>query len=128
MIGKTMISNLQDKYEQLSPSQKEILAGYGLRQVKHFVEISLPMIEQELPADCVVQGINAEGKMQAIHPQTQQSYVWISDQQWQARPNASSKIDVKEDFIAVWEIFNLQAYELIDLSHIHRDFLETQQV
>ncbi len=41
---------------------------------------------------------------------------------------ASSKIDLKEDFIAVWEIFNLQAYELIDLSHIHRDFLETQQV
>ena len=72
MIGKTMISNLQDKYEQLSPSQKEIFAGYGLRQVKHFVEISLPMIEQELPADCVVQGINAEGKMQAIHLQTQQ--------------------------------------------------------
>ena len=40
MIGKTMISNLQEKYEQLSPSQKEIFAGYGLRQVKHFVEIS----------------------------------------------------------------------------------------
>lgn len=128
MIGKTMISNLQVKYDQLSPSQKEIFAGYGLRQVKHFVEISLPMIEQELPAHCQVQGINAEGKMQAINPQTQQSYLWISDQQWQERPNSASKIDLKEDFLAVWKVFNLQAYELIDLSHIHRDFLETQQV
>lgn len=128
MIGKTMISNLQEKYDQLSPNQKEIFAGYGLRQVKHFVEISLPMIEQELPAHCQVQGINAEGKMQAINPQTQQSYLWISDQQWQERPNSASKIDLKEDFLAVWEVFNLQAYELIDLSHIHRDFLETQQV
>ncbi|AVH50740.1 hypothetical protein [Acinetobacter sp. SWBY1] len=123
-----MISNLQEKYDQLSPSQKEIFAGYGLRQVKHFVEISLPMIEQELPAHCQVQGINAEGKMQAINLQTQQSYLWISDQQWQERPNSANKIDLKEDFLAVWEIFNLQAYELIDLSHIHRDFLETQQV
>ena len=128
MIGKTMISNLQEKYDQLSPSQKEIFAGYGLRHVKHFVEISLPMIEQELPAHCQVQGINAEGKMQAINPQTQQSYLWISDQQWQERPNSASKIDLKEDFLAVWKVFNLQAYELIDLSHIHRDFLETQQV
>ena len=44
-----MISDIQDKYDQLSPEQKEIFAGYGLRQVKHFVEISLPNIEPSLP-------------------------------------------------------------------------------
>ena len=34
-----MIPDLRKKYEQLSKDQKDIFAGYGLRQVKHFVEI-----------------------------------------------------------------------------------------
>ena len=118
-----MISNLQEKYEQLSPSQKEIFAGYGLRQVKHFVEISLPMIEQELPADCLVQGINAEGKVQAVNTETQEVYLWISDQQWQAAKIASNRVDLKEDFLEVWKIFDLQNQDSIELSHVHRDFL-----
>ena len=37
----------------------------------------------------------------------------------------SENIDLKEDAIAVWEIFGLEQYELIDLSHVHRDFLES---
>ena len=40
-----MISDIQAKYDQLSSAQKDIFAGYGLRQVKHFVEISLANIE-----------------------------------------------------------------------------------
>ena len=128
MIGKTMISNLQDKYEQLSPSQKEIFAGYGLRQVKHFVEISLPNIEPALPENTHVQGINAEGKVQAVNSETKETYLWISDLQWQERPITMVNVDLKEDFLEIWKIFNLQAYELIDLSHIHRDFLENQLV
>ena len=128
MIGKTMISNLQDKYEQLSPSQKEIFAGYGLRQVKHFVEISLPNIEPSLPENTHVQGINAEGKLQAVNSETKETYLWISDLQWQERPITMVNVDLKEDFLEIWKIFNLQAYELIDLSHIHRDFLENQLV
>lgn len=121
-----MIAEIQEKYQQLSPRQKEIFAGYGLRQIKHFVEISLPKLEVALPEKTSVQGINSEGKAQAIHAQTQQTYLWISDQQWQARPVARGEIDMKEDFIMVWKIFNLSHYNLIDLSHIHRDFLVSQ--
>lgn len=120
-----MILDIQEKYDQLSSTQKEIFAGYGLRQVKHFVEISLPKIEAVLPEGAQVQGINAEGKVQAINPETHQTYLWISDLQWQERPIAIVNIDLKEDAIAVWEKFNLEQYELIDLSHIHRDFLES---
>ncbi len=120
-----MISDVQEKYDQLSPAQKEIFAGYGLRQVKHFVEISLPKIEAALPEGAQVQGINAEGKVQAINPATKQTYLWISDLNWQERPIATENIDLKEDAIAVWEIFGLEQYELIDLSHVHRDFLES---
>ena len=126
MIGETMIAGILEKYDQLTAAQKEIFAGYGLRQVKHFVEISLPNIEPVLPAHAHVQGINSEGKVQAINDVTQQTYLWISDLQWQERPIATSNVDLKEDFLAVWEIFNLQAYDLIDLSHIHRDFLHNQ--
>lgn len=122
-----MISDIQEKYEKLSAKQKEIFAGYGLRQVKHFVEISLPKIEAVLPKGAFVQGINAEGKVQAINANTQQTYIWISDLQWQERPIAIEKVDLKEDLIAVWEKFGLQQYELIDLSHVHRDFLENIQ-
>ncbi|MFH7767461.1 hypothetical protein [Acinetobacter sp. BSP-28] len=121
-----MITGILEKYDQLTPAQKEIFAGYGLRQVKHFVEISLPNIEPVLPAHAHVQGINAEGKVQAINDVTKQTYLWISDLQWQERPIATSNVDLKEDFLAVWKIFNLQAYDLIDLSHIHRDFLHNQ--
>ena len=78
-----MISDIQVKYDQLSPKQKEIFAGYGLRQVKHFVEISLPQIEPSLPENAYVQGVNANGKVQALNPDTQQAYLWISDLQWQ---------------------------------------------
>ena len=120
-----MISDVQEKYDQLSPAQKEIFAGYGLRQVKHFVEISLPKIEAALPEGAQVQGINAEGKVQAINPVTKQTNLWISDLNWQERPIATENIDLKEDAIAVWEIFGLEQYELIDLSHVHRDFLES---
>lgn len=120
-----MILDVQEKYDQLSPAQKEIFAGYGLRQVKHFVEISLPKIEAVLPEGAQVQGINAEGKVQAINTATKQTYLWISDLNWQERPIAIENIDLKEDAIAVWEIFGLEQFELIDLSHVHRDFLES---
>ena len=118
-----MIPKIQEKYDQLSPAQKGIFAGYGLRQIKHFVEISLPKIEAVLPEGAYVQGIKAEGKVQAIHPIHQKTYIWISDLQWQERPIHENNIDLKEDAIAIWEIFNLKTYALIDLSHIHRDFL-----
>lgn len=123
-----MISDIQVKYEQLSAKQKEIFAGYGLRQVKHFVEISLPNIEAVLPEGALVQGVNAEGKVQAIDAIHNRSYIWISDLHWQERPILSSNIDFKEDFISIWNIFGLEKYQLIDLSHIHRDFLDQQQV
>ncbi|MGE8562600.1 MAG: hypothetical protein ACN6NM_02250 [Acinetobacter bohemicus] len=122
------MKNIEQKYAQLTEAQKEIFAGYGLRQVKHFVEISLPNIEPALPENTHVQGINAEGKVQAVNSETKETYLWISDLQWQERPITMVNIDLKEDFLEIWKIFNLQAYELIDLSHIHRDFLENQLV
>ncbi|MGB8484533.1 MAG: hypothetical protein WCD61_13530 [Acinetobacter bohemicus] len=124
----TEMKNIEQKYAQLTEAQKEIFAGYGLRQVKHFVEISLPNIEPALPENTHVQGINAEGKVQAVNSETKETYLWISDLQWQERPITMFNIDLKEDFLEIWKIFNLQAYELIDLSHIHRDFLENQLV
>ena len=117
------MNNIEQKYAQLTAAQKDIFAGYGLRQVKHFVEISLPNIEPSLPENTQVQGVNAEGKVQAINLDTQQVYIWISDLQWQECQVKAMHIDLKEDILKIWEIFNLQAYELIDLSHIHRDFL-----
>jgi hypothetical protein len=117
------MTNIEQKYAQLTAAQKDIFAGYGLRQVKHFVEISLPNIEPSLPENTQVQGVNAEGKVQAINLDTQKVYIWISDLQWQERQVKAMHIDLKEDILKIWEIFNLQAYELIDLSHIHRDFL-----
>lgn len=122
------MKSIEQKYAQLTEAQKEIFAGYGLRQVKHFVEISLPNIEPALPENTHVQGINAEGKVQAVNSETKESYLWISDLQWQERPITMVNVDLKEDFLEIWKIFNLQAYELIDLSHIHRDFLENQMV
>ena len=122
------MKNIEQKYAKLTEAQKEIFAGYGLRQVKHFVEISLPNIEPALPENTHVQGINAEGKVQAVNSETKETYLWISDLQWQERPITMFNIDLKEDFLEIWKIFNLQAYELIDLSHIHRDFLENQLV
>lgn len=122
------MKNIEQKYAQLTEAQKEIFAGYGLRQVKHFVEISLPNIEPSLPENTHVQGINAEGKLQAVNSETKETYLWISDLQWQERPITMVNVDLKEDFLEIWKIFNLQAYELIDLSHIHRDFLENQMV
>ncbi|OTG99005.1 hypothetical protein B9T30_10350 [Acinetobacter sp. ANC 4973] len=124
----TEMKNIEQKYAQLTEAQKEIFAGYGLRQVKHFVEISLPNIEPSLPENTHVQGINAEGKVQAVNSESKETYLWISDLQWQERPIIMINVDLKEDFLEIWKIFNLQAYELIDLSHIHRDFLENQLV
>jgi len=123
-MGTDMIPNLQEKYALLSDSQKDIFAGYGLRQIKHFVEISLPTIEAVLPEGAIVQGINAEGKMQAYNPETGQYYLWISDLQWQTTQRASQAVDLKEDALEIWNIFDLKSYELIELSHVHRDFLQ----
>ena len=120
--------DIQKKYEQLNTAQKEIFAGYGLRQVKHFVEISLPKIEPSLPENTFVQGVNANGKVQALNTNTQKAFLWISDLQWQEIQSPTVSFDSKQDFLAVWNIFNLSKYELIDLSHIHRDFLEKQWV
>lgn len=119
-----MIPELEQKYKQLTDAQKEIFKGYGLRQIKHFVEFSLPKIEATLPQEGKVLGINAEGKVQAVNTVTNQTYLWISDQQWQAAQTVSNHIDLKEDFIEIWQVLELKNQDLIDLSHIHRDFLE----
>lgn len=118
-----MIPELEQKYKQLTDAQKEIFKGYGLRQIKHFVEFSLPKIEVTLPQEGKVLGINAEGKVQAVNTATNQTYLWISDQQWQAAQTVSNHIDLKEDFIEIWQVLELKNQDLIDLSHIHRDFL-----
>ncbi|BAP38125.1 hypothetical protein ACNPQK_04900 [Acinetobacter guillouiae] len=118
-----MIPELEQKYKQLTDAQKEIFKGYGLRQIKHFVEFSLPKIEATLPQEGKVLGINAEGKVQAVNTATNQTYLWISDQQWQAAQTVSNHIDLKEDFIEIWQVLELKNQDLIDLSHIHRDFL-----
>ena len=99
MTGESMIAGILEKYDQLTDAQKEIFAGYGLRQVKHFVEISLPNIEPVLPAGAHVQGINSEGKVQAINDVTHQTYLCISYMQWQERPIATSNLDLKEYFL-----------------------------
>ncbi|MEK5751035.1 hypothetical protein V3519_03205 [Acinetobacter variabilis] len=123
-MDTAIIPDIQQKYAQLSPAQKDMFAGYGLRQIKHFVEISLPTIEAVLPEDAIVQGINAEGKIQAYNPETDQYYLWISDLQWQTTQRASKAVDLKEDALEIWNIFDLKSYELIELSHVHRDFLQ----
>ncbi|EXA68804.1 hypothetical protein J504_0014 [Acinetobacter baumannii 348935] len=123
-MDTAIIPDIQQKYAQLSPAQKDMFAGYGLRQIKHFVEISLPTIEAVLPEGAIVQGINAEGKMQAYNPETDQYYLWISDLQWQTTQRASKAVDLKEDALKIWNIFDLKSYELIELSHVHRDFLQ----
>ncbi|MFH7347497.1 hypothetical protein L1A45_02505 [Acinetobacter variabilis] len=123
-MDTAIIPDIQQKYAQLSPAQKDMFAGYGLRQIKHFVEISLPTIEAVLPEGAIVQGINAEGKMQAYNPETDQYYLWISDLQWQTTQRASKAVDLKEDALEIWNIFDLKSYELIELSHVHRDFLQ----
>ena len=118
-----MIPELEQKYKQLTQAQKDIFKGYGLRQIKHFVEFSLPKIEATFSQAGKILGINAEGKVQAINTNTNQVYLWISDQQWQAAKAVSNHIDAKEDFIEIWKSLDLEHQELIDLSHIHRDFL-----
>ena len=121
-----MTPELEQKYLQLSDVQKEIFKGYGLRQVKHFVELSIPKVEHCLPEGAVVVGVNTEGRVQAVNADTQQIYLWISDQQWQETKKQSAHIDLKQDFIQIWQLFELQNIDLIDLSHIHRDFLQTR--
>ncbi|OTG83675.1 hypothetical protein [Acinetobacter sp. ANC 4648] len=117
------MNNIQQKYEQLTAAQKEIFRGYGLRQIKHFVELSLPKIESCLPEHAIVLGLNLNGQVQAVNQLTQQIYLWISDQQWKESQIQSSHIDLKQDFIQIWKTFDLEKQDLIELSHIHRDFL-----
>ncbi|OTG65409.1 hypothetical protein [Acinetobacter silvestris] len=117
------MNNIKQKYEQLTEAQKEIFRGYGLRQIKHFVELSLPKIESCLPEHSIVLGLNLDGRVQAVNQLTQQIYLWISDQQWQEGGVQLSQIDLKEDFIQIWKTFDLENQDLIELSHIHRDFL-----
>ena len=60
--------------------------------------------------------------MQAYNPEADQYYLWISDLQWQTTQRASQAVDLKEDALEIWNIFDLKSYELIELSHVHRDF------
>ena len=105
------MTNIEQKYAQLTAAQKDIFAGYGLRQVKHFVEISLPNIEPSLPENTQVQGVNAEGKVQAINLDTQQVYIWISDLQWQERQVKAMHIDLKEDILKITTIPNAPEWQ-----------------
>ena len=119
----SVINNIEQKYEQLTYAQKEIFRGYGLRQIKHFVEFSLPKIERCLPESAIVLGLNSEGKLQAENQITHQMYVWISDQQWKKSQIQTNPIDLTQDFIQIWKTFELAHQDLVQLSHIHRDFL-----
>ena len=120
------MQEIEQKFEQLTAAQKDIFQGYGLRQVKHFIEYALPQVEAILPQSAMVQGINAYGQIQAFDPVNEQSYVW-EETMWYVS-STSGSLDQKQDFLQVWKIFDLAQYALIDLSHVHRDFLEQYQL
>lgn len=122
-----MISNIQEKYNQLNSVQKDIFAGYGLRQIKHFIEYCLPEVQPLLPENSVIEGINTSGMVQALQQKTLKSYVWDGTT-WNVSASSIPIMDTTDDFQLVWEIFDLSLYELIELSHVHRDFLGNAHV
>jgi hypothetical protein len=124
---QAMISNIQEKYDQLNSVQKDIFAGYGLRQIKHFIEYCLPEVQPLLPENSVIEGINTSGMVQAVQQETRKCYVWDGTT-WNVSANFIPIMDTTDDFQLVWEIFDLSRYELIELSHVHRDFLGNAHV
>jgi hypothetical protein len=70
----------------------------------------------------VIEGINTSGMVQAVQQDTRKCYVWDGTT-WNVSANFIPIMDTTDDFQLVWEIFDLSHYELIELSHVHRDFL-----
>ena len=121
-MDTAIIPDIQQKYAQLSPAQKICLRVMVYVRLNILLRLACPLLKPfSLKA---IAGINAEGKMQAYNPDTDQYYLWISDLQWQTTQRASQAVDLKEDALEIWNIFDLKSYELIELSHVHRDFLQ----
>ena len=119
--------NTEEFYEKLlnlNECQMKLVLEYGLRQIKYMFDVD-KILEVELPFNSKLIGLSVMGRFVAIDYDNEIRYSYFPhNKTWSEATNFGNlkEFDSIEDFKTIYDNFELNCYELDDLTHVVSKF------
>ena len=119
--------NTEEFYEKLlnlNECQMKLVLDYGLRQIKYMFDVD-KILEIGLPFNSKLIGLSIMGRFVAIDYDNEIRYSYFPhNKTWSEATNFGNlkEFDSIEDFKTIYDNFELNCYELDDLTHVVSKF------
>ena len=119
--------NTEEFYEKLlnlNECKMKLVLEYGLRQIKYMFDVD-KILEVELPFNSKLIGLSVMGRFVAIDYDNEIRYSYFPhNKTWSEATNFGNlkEFDSIEDFKTIYDNFELNCYELDDLTHVVSKF------
>lgn len=119
--------NTEEFYEKLlnlNERQVKLVLDYGLRQIKYMFDVD-KILEVGLPFNSKLIGLSVMGRFVAIDYENEIRYSYFPhNKTWNEATNFGNlkEFDSIEDFKTIYDNFELNCYELDDLTHVVSKF------
>ena len=119
--------NTEDFYEKLlnlNERQMKLVLDYGLRQIKYMFDVD-KILEVKLPFNSKLIGLSVMGRFVAIDYENEIRYGYFPhNKTWSEANNFGNlkEFDSVEDFKTIYDTFELNCFELDDLTHVVSKF------
>ena len=119
--------NTEEFYEKLlnlNERQMKLVLDYGLRQIKYMFDVD-KILEVELPFNSKLLGLSVMGRFVAIDYDNEIRYNYFPhNKTWSEATNFGNlkEFDSIEDFKTIYDTFELNCFELDDLTHVVSKF------
>ena len=119
--------NTEEFYEKLlnlNECQMKLVLEYDLRQIKYMFDVD-KILEVELPFNSKLIGLSVMGRFVAIDYDNEIRYSYFpNNKTWSEATNFGNlkEFDSIEDFKTIYDNFELNCYELDDLTHVVSKF------
>ena len=119
--------NTEEFYEKLlnlNECQMKLVLDYGLRQIKYMFDVD-KILEIGLPFNSKLIGLSIMGRFVAIDYDNEIRYSYFPhNKTWSEATNFGNlkEFDSIEDFKTIYDNFELNCYELGDLTHVVSKF------
>ena len=119
--------NTEDFYEKLlnlNECQMKLVFDYGLRQIKYMFDVDM-ILEVEVPNNSQLIGLSVMGRFVAIDYENEIRYGYFPhNKTWSAATDFGNlkDFDSIEDFKTIYDNFELNYFELDNLTHVVSKF------
>ncbi len=117
----------EDFYEKLlnlNERQMKLVLDYGLRQIKYMFDVD-KILEVEVPNNSELIGLSIMGRFVAIDYENEIRYGYFPhNKTWSEATNFGNlkEFDLIQDFKTIYDNFELNYLELVDLTHVVSKF------